>query len=659
MSLKGCALGASMAAVVAIAWGAPAAAQSKDLAVIFGARPFVEQASISPDGTKIAFVEAREGQASAVMLVDLNDAQAVPKGIAAVSGKPDRLSRCQWTSNVRLLCSIYGIVRLQGEIAYTNRLIGLDVDGKRMKALPMPRGYGVTLFGGAVLDSNSGTDDHVLMMRSNLPIDTTGTRLGSERRGMSVELVDTVTMHGQVVERIDPSASEYITDGNGVIRIVGRNERNSSTGYLTGRTHYSYRKAGETRWTPMSTVLLDGSGFNPYGVDPTTNTAYGLRRHEGRMAAFRMALDGTGREELVYAHPEVDVSGFVRIGRRGRIVGVRYTTDSSQVHYIDPELDRLAVALSKALPHAPLIRFVDSSEDENIILMWAGGDTDAGRYYLFDRKGRKLEPLMPDRPGLEGMKLAEMKPITYRASDGTMVPGYLTLPVDRPARGLPAIVLPHGGPGARDVWGFDWLAHYFAAEGFAVLQPNFRGSAGYGDAWFQENGFKSWETAIGDVNDAGRHLIREGIADPAKLGVFGWSYGGYAALQSAALDPDLFKAVVAVAPVTDLSTLREEGRSFSNFRIQADFIGNGPHIRAGSPVNHAASFKAPVLMFHGDLDRNVGVNQAKRMQSRLQSAGKQSELVIYEGLDHYLEDSSVRAEMLKKSSDFLRSSMGL
>jgi dipeptidyl aminopeptidase/acylaminoacyl peptidase len=419
-----------------------------------------------------------------------------------------------------------------------------------------------------VLDSNSGTDGHVLMMRSNLRTQTLGTRLGNARAGTSVELVDTVTMRGKVVEQIDPTAGEYITDGNGVIRIVGRAERNNETGYLTGRTHYSYRKPGEKRWTAMSTVDMDGNGFDPYAVDPATNMAYGRRRHQGRMAAFRMALDGSGREELVFAHPEVDVGGFARIGRRGRVVGVRYTTDVSRVHYIDAELGKLAAALSKALPEAPLVRFVDSSEDENIVLMWAGSDTDAGRYYLFDRKGRKLEPLMADRPALDDIKLAAMKPITYRAADGTMVPGYLTLPVDRPARGLPAIVLPHGGPGARDVWGFDWLAHYFAAQGFAVLQPNFRGSAGYGDAWFQKNGFQSWQTAIGDVNDAGRYLIAEGIADPAKLGVFGWSYGGYAALQSVALDADLFKAVVAVAPVTDLSTLSEEWRYFSNFRIQ-------------------------------------------------------------------------------------------
>ncbi|MEI9851159.1 MAG: alpha/beta fold hydrolase [Sphingomonas sp.] len=123
--------------------------------------------------------------------------------------------------------------------------------------------------------------------------------------------------------------------------------------------------------------------------------------------------------------------------------------------------------------------------------------------------------------------------------------------------------MPHGGPGARDEWGFDWLAQFFAARGYAVLQPNFRGSAGYGEDWFLENGFKSWRTAIGDVNDGGRWLVGQGIAAPAKLAIVGWSYGGYAALQSAVLDPELFKAIVAIAPVTDLGALKEESRWFT------------------------------------------------------------------------------------------------
>jgi dipeptidyl aminopeptidase/acylaminoacyl peptidase len=139
--------------------------------------------------------------------------------------------------------------------------------------------------------------------------------------------------------------------------------------------------------------------------------------------------------------------------------------------------------------------------------------------------------------------------------------------------------------------------------------------------------------------------------------VFGWSYGGYAALQSQVVDPDLFKAIVAVAPVTDLERLRGEGEMFSNFQIMRDFIGTGPHLIEGSPTRHAARFRAPVLMFHGDLDRNVGVGQARLMQTRLQAAGRKSELVVYDGLDHYLEDGSVRAAMLKKASAFLAEAM--
>jgi dipeptidyl aminopeptidase/acylaminoacyl peptidase len=224
---------------------------------------------------------------------------------------------------------------------------------------------------------------------------------------------------------------------------------------------------------------------------------------------------------------------------------------------------------------------------------------------------------------------------------------------------LPAIVMPHGGPGARDHWGFDWLPQFFAARGFVVLQPNFRGSTGYGDDWFKKNGFRSWPIAIGDVLDAGRWLVKQGNADPSKLAIIGWSYGGYAALQSAVVDPGLFKAVVAIAPVTDLPALKESRRNWTDYNIVSEFIGDGPHVREGSPALNAAKIKAPVLMFQGELDRNVPILQSREMADRLASAGVPHELVTWPGLDHYLEDSAVRTEMLRKSDAFLRKSMGM
>ena len=169
------------------------------------------------------------------------------------------------------------------------------------------------------------------------------------------------------------------------------------------------------------------------------------------------------------------------------------------------------------------------------------------------------------RSALENVKLATVKPITYPAADGTEVPGSLTLPpgVTNP-KGLPATVMPHGGPAARDQWGFDPFAPFWAARGFAVLRPNFRGSAAYGEERFHVNGWRAWPLASGDVLDGGRWLVAQGIAAPAKLAVFGGSYGGYAALQAAVVDQTVFKAVVALAPVTDLIELREEHRRYSD-----------------------------------------------------------------------------------------------
>ena len=635
-----------------------AAAQlsAAEAAPLFGAREAIEQISLSPDGTKLAYLTPAGGQASAIMIADLV-AGGEPKAIIRSTGDPERLSGCRWVGNARLFCTMFGIVRVEGDVTYATRMVALDTDGSDVKLLGNRRGsgdrLGYSLYGGSVIDWNPGEENAVLMIRESIPESTTGTRLAQTDEGLGVDLVRTDTLVSKVRERADRDASEFITDGRGVVRVKGRRIVDSASGLPTGETRYFYRTIDSREWKPLSTVTADGKGFDPHVVDPDLNVAYGLKRHEGRLAAFSVALDGSGAEKLLFAHPQVDVSGFTRVGRRSRVIGVRYVTDVSQVQYIDPALDKLHASLTKALGNLPLIRFVDSSEDERKLLIWAGSDTDPGRYYLFNRDARKLEELMLARPMLSKLPLATVKPVSYPAADGTMIPGYLTLPPGGAARNLPTLVMPHGGPGSRDVWGFDWLAQYFASQGYAVLQPNFRGSTGYGDAWFQRNGFQNWEIAIGDVTDGGRWLIAQGIADPKRLAIFGWSYGGYAALQSGVVAPDLFKAIVAVAPVTDLERLKEDRRGWSDYRMVSQFVGSGPHIDAGSPARHADRIKVPVLMFHGDLDRNVSISQARLMQSRLESAGARSELVVYDGLDHYLDDSSARTKMLAKSATFL------
>lgn len=631
-------------------------AASPDPARVLGSRPDVEDASLSPDGTKLAFLAPSGGQGSVLMVVDLTKEAQTPRAVFSADGAPNRLDSCHWTGNTRLLCSMYASFKFEGNATYVTRMFAVDAAGGEAKMIGARRGSGRSLgpglYGGSVIDWNPGEDGHVLMIREYVPEETTGTRLAQTKDGLGVDLIDTRTMNSRAVEQPDVTASEYISDGYGHVRIKGTRSSNSS-GYTTQGRRYYYRTADSKTWRPMSTIEEGREEFDPYAVDSKRNIAYGLKRLDGRLAAYSMALDGSGKEELVFAHPEVDVSGFVTIGRRERVIGVRYVTDIAQIHYVDPDIEAMAKALSKAIPDLPLIRVVDSTEDERKMLIWAGSDTNPGSYFLFDRDARSLNNLLGARAAAETMTLGKMESVKYRARDGADIPGYLTLPPGKTdAKGLPVIVMPHGGPASRDEWGFDWMVQFYALRGYAVLQPNFRGSAGYGEGWFRRNGFKDWQTAINDINDAGHWLVRQG-ADARRMAIVGWSYGGYAALQSNVVEPDLFKAVVAIAPVTDLEKLKTDREAWSDYLLVSQYVGTGPHIKEGSPARNAAAFKAPVLLFHGDIDRNVDVGHARLMDERLRNAGKSSELHIFEDRDHYLNDSVIRRNMLSTSADFI------
>ncbi|HLL29510.1 MAG TPA: S9 family peptidase [Allosphingosinicella sp.] len=649
-------LGAA-ALVFLVAAGAPA-----DPPAAFGAREEVLDIALSPSGSKVAFISPGPGRSTLLYTVEVGTA-AEPRMALSADGKPERLSSCGWVSDQRLICTVYMVVEnvVPGQPTGATRLVAVNADGSNVKLLSRRSRADdlyVALGGGEVIDWQPGTEGAVLMGRHFVPEGKIGTNIQDNREGYGVDRIDTASLSTKGVEPPRRGASDYISDGRGNIRIMAITDV-AGTGYQTGKVTYHYRAKASRDWKTLGTVnFITNEGFFPIAVDPDLDVAYGFRRGQGgRLALYKVALDGSGKETLVFAHPQVDVDGTVRIGRARRVVGATYATEKREAVYFDQPLAALGRSLSKALPGLPLIRFLDSSADESKLLLWAGSDTDAGHYYLFDKAAKRLGELMSTRPHLQGVPLATMKPVRYKASDGTEVPAYLTLPPGSSGKNLPALVMPHGGPSARDEWGFDWLAQFFANRGYAVLQPNYRGSAGYGDAWYQKNGFQSWRSAIGDVNDAGRWLVSQGIADPGKLAIVGWSYGGYAALQSGVLDPGLFKAVVAVAPVTDLASLVADSADFSHHRLVKNFVGTGPHLRDGSPAHNAGKIKAPVLLFHGDRDLNVGIDQSRKMQDRLKGAGARSELIVYQGLDHYLEDSAARTDMLRRSDAFLRQAL--
>ena len=637
------------------AQGALAQTQPDALAKAFGARETVISASLSPDGSKIALVSAGPGRSSRAYVLEAREGAELVAA-ATTSGNPDYMSRCDWVAAARLACQIYSETRYADDVYGSSNVFAVDASGGNTKLLSQRRGQNALSYdfrGGDIVDLLPGEDGAILMTRSYVPEAKIGSLIEKRLEGLGVDRIDTRSGSGKRVETPAKLAIDYISDGVGNVRVMGMQEI-KGTGYSKGTYKFLYRPQGKSGWSDLSTYdVRDNSGFYPLAVDPHKNIVYGFEKTDGRDALVSISLDPALEKKVVFAHPQVDVTGLIRVGRDRRVVGASYALDHREAIYFDPTVSSLVTSLGKALG-GKSIHIGDMSSDGQKVLVWAGSDIDPGQYYLFDRAARKLSPLMPDRPELADRQLAKMQSVSFKAGDGVTIPAYLTLPPGKEtAKGLPAIVMPHGGPEARDEWGFDWMVQYYAARGFAVIQPQFRGSAGFGEQWLMRNGYRSWRKAINDVVDAGRWLVAQGIADPARLTIAGWSYGGYAALQAQVIDPDLFKAVVAIAPVTDFGDRLRRAQFDSSYLVQQQRMGTGTEAEEASPSSHAAQFRAPVLMFHGTADGNVDVTQAKIMQGKLEGAGKRSRLVIYDGLAHGLNDSDARADMLQQSADFL------
>lgn len=652
------------AAWLALMGGGDAHAETLDpLAIKFGAREGVRSISISPQGNRIVFVGPRKEGGENAVVVNLDTTAAVP--VFSSKGQREQISHCQFVLDTRVVCEAYFNAGTNGSIDASTRLVSLASDGSEMKLLTANQSFDAyynSRFGGSIVDYNvAGDPDSVLMLRWYSPEQGTGKLVARKDSGLGVEAVNVVTMRRHDVVKPRTTATEYISDGLGQVRILAT-QPVSENGYSRRVVNYLYADPHGANWSSLGKVTFDGglsTGFEPIAVDSTRNVAYGVMSYEGRSALFERTLDAAGSMHLLLSRPDAEVDGLLQVGRSQRVVGASFVTDRRIAEYFDPELKKLATSLAKALGGGRQIGIVDASKDEKRLVIYAGSDQDPGQYYLYDKTSHKLAGLMPARPDLEGITLAQMKPMSFPAADGTMIPGYLTLPLGSDGKGLPTIVMPHGGPGARDEWGFDWLSQYFAAKGYAVFQPNFRGSTGYGTGFFGKNGFQGWKTAIGDVDDAGKWLVAQGIARADRMAIVGWSYGGYAALQSGVMEPGLYKAIVAIAPVTDLDLWREQFRTMTNFTIMDNLIGNGPHIAEGSPARHAAQINAPVLLFHGDADRNVSVAESRLMNDRLSSAGKSVDYLEFPGLDHQLDDGNARTRMLTRIDGFLRRSMGL
>lgn len=403
----------------------------------------------------------------------------------------------------------------------------------------------------------------------------------------------------------------------------------------------------------------DGTVLSFYGMAPTAGRAYATLIGDGGRRSFVEFDLTTGKNaNVIFSDEKYDIDRIYFDYHKVKPFGVGYIDDLPRVYQINEADRQLQTSLEKALPGAaPMI--VSKSADENRMIIRAVYSDHPDQYFYFDRAAKSMSMIAASYPKLDGKVHAKKEKFDYVAEDGLLIPGYLTVPKGASKSNMPLIVMPHGGPEGRDDMSFDWWAFFYAARGYLVYQPNFRGSDGYGVA-FREAGYGEWGRKMqDDVTNGVKKLIADGVADPGRICIVGASYGGYAALAGATLTPDLYQCAVSVNGVSNLALMigqvaqrSELGEEYWETRIGSRFR-DANALAEVSPSKIAERAGAPILIIHGRDDTVVPFGQAKEMTSALKSAGKPFEFVEMKGEDHWLSSAATRVEMLDKSIVFI------
>jgi acetyl esterase/lipase len=380
----------------------------------------------------------------------------------------------------------------------------------------------------------------------------------------------------------------------------------------------------------------------------------GLANHT---AIFSIELSNGDIQGPIYQREETDISNVITDINR-QLVAVKYSGFVPVYDFLEVEDNKIFDLLTSSFSDNS-VHYLSHTSDHTQWLILVSGNDGAGAYKIYDRRNNKLLNLMSQYPAVEA--IGEIRAVNIKARDGVKIPSILTLPTDTSKRkNLPLIALPHGGPEYHDSLQFHWLAQYLAAKGYMVLQPNFRGSNGFGFA-LRDSGYGEWGKKMqDDVSDAVAALVKAGYVDPDRVCIMGASYGGYSALAGGAFTPDLYRCVIAVAAVSDLPLMLKTEKylkggnhwviSYWENSMGASDIKN---LRLISPINAAEKFQAPVLLVHGKHDTVVPIKQSNLMYKALKKAKKDVEFIKLKGEDHWLSDSTTRLQLLDAVNIFL------
>jgi len=624
----------------------------------FAALPIKGEPRLSPDGRSIALIQAVNGRLNFV----IHHVDGGPPTLIPASNMVPRW--IEWKGNGRL---VMGVGYYADDVRFGNglwnfsdaflqtRLIGIDADKKNVLDLLLSSQKNEFLppnairigYGSTINDNNQdhvvsflpGDDDHILV------IARFDVSRGYELRKVNVQTGASVS--GKVMGH---NLVSVMVDADGVPRLrIDHIEKMKSVIKVRASDSEDWRSLGDD-------VSAMGGNFVPLAFSKQDKNILYVRYYDGKTAPGLYEFD------LSTANVGKKLTGPVNaIVRHDQLVGYFwYEAGEERVAYLDPDWAKEAQAVAKVLPGKDL-RIIDRTDDGRKVLFLVGHANQPKSYYLLDRSKEKpvLSFVFGDYLDIADDTVAPIKEIHYRARDGLSIPAFLTLPLGYQSGPIPFVVLPHAGPVLQDnPHGFDPLVQLIASRGYGVLQPQFRGSSGYGPAFIQA-GFRQWGLSMqDDVTDGTKWLIDQHYADPAKICIVGRAYGGYSALMGLIKEPTLYKCGAALAPVSNLRALKTAMKHVAFNDLNIVSLGDdNDQLEATSPSENADRIAAPVLLVHGKKDVVFPVSQTEGMEAALVRAKKPAKVIYLDEADHALSRGEDRLAWQKAVEMFLKENL--
>ncbi|HEY6659718.1 MAG TPA: S9 family peptidase [Pyrinomonadaceae bacterium] len=584
--------------------------------------------SLSPNGEYLAFMQPWENRLN-IFVEKIGTGQAT----RVTSAKARDIAGYAWKGDNR-------IVYIQDTGGDENfRLYAVSIDGSNSKDLtPFEKVRAM------IIDRLEQNENEILV--------------GLNKRVPQVFDVYRINVNTGEMQMIAENPGNYTgwgTDWDGKLRIASTTDGVNST--------LMFRNTETEKFAPLVTTSFRET-IAPL-VFTSDNRQLYVATNIGRDKTAIVKYDVENKKELekIFEHPEVDVTTLLSSRKRRVITGVSYTTDKTQYYFIDKQRADLQKDLERRLPGYE-VRLNGCNREEDKCLVRTFTDRSLGAYYFYDLKSKDFRKLADVSPWLKDQDLAPMKPIKYQSRDGLTIHGYLTLPKGVAARNLPVVVNPHGGPWYRDQWGYNPEVQFLANRGYAVLQVNFRGSTGYGRK-FWEASFKQWgKTMQDDITDGVQWLIKQGIADPKRIGIYGGSYGGYATLAGLVYTPDLYAVGVDYVGVSNLFTFLKAIPPYWKPYLEMlyEMIGHPEKekdlLTAASPVFQSDKIKVPLLIAQGANDPRVNKAESDQMVEALKKRGIEVPYIVKANEGHGFANEENRFDFYRAMEEFLGKHLG-